>query len=127
MTKHQNDDCFTIETILRNLPEQDPFVVRWNFPLMEPATNLDPDDLKQPNAGRKKEFHPLEILAAIRHTSDSAPISIPAWANLSGASRSTIRDSYAPKLRAKGYIKTIGDGQNARHTITPSGLLAIQK
>ena len=63
-TKHEEDDAFVIEPILRNLPPVDPFVVRWNFPLMEAADDLNPEKLKQA-AGRKSENFPEDILALL--------------------------------------------------------------
>src|SRR5581483_10844775 len=47
MTRHQEDDCFTVESTLRNFPQVEPFVVRWEYPLMRPDTQLDPAKLKK--------------------------------------------------------------------------------
>lgn len=46
-TKHEVKDAFTVEMILRNHPPQEPFVVRWEFPLMVRDEELDPNRLKQ--------------------------------------------------------------------------------
>jgi RecA-family ATPase len=48
MTPHENDSCFVVDSILRNHPPINPFVVRWNYPLFERDTSLDPTALKQP-------------------------------------------------------------------------------
>ena len=55
LTKHkeEQDNAFTVDLILRNLPEQPPFVVAWNYPLMTLREDLNPDDLKQAR-GRKR-------------------------------------------------------------------------
>jgi hypothetical protein len=42
MTRHEEDDCYTIDAELRYLPRLSPFVVRWTFPLMTPDESLDP-------------------------------------------------------------------------------------
>jgi hypothetical protein len=48
LTKHTEDDCASLEAVLRNCPPMEPKVMRWNFPLMEEANELDPADLKKP-------------------------------------------------------------------------------
>jgi len=60
-TKHEADDAFTVEPILRNFPPVAPFAVRWDFPLMRPAMDLDPARLKKAG-GRKPEHAPAELL-----------------------------------------------------------------
>ena len=54
LTKHETEGAFTVDLILRNLPEQPSFVVRWDFPLMKVDSSLDPEDLKK-CGGRKRE------------------------------------------------------------------------
>ncbi len=46
-TKHQEENCYTVEMVLRNLPQNAPFVVEWQFPVMELRPDLDPASLKQ--------------------------------------------------------------------------------
>jgi hypothetical protein len=60
-TKHETDDAFTVEPILRNFAPVAPFVVRWEFPLMRPDDELDPAKLKQA-AGRKPTYLPDDLL-----------------------------------------------------------------
>ena len=60
-TRHEEQDAFTVESILRNFPPVDPFAVRWNFPLFELADELDPAKLKQAG-GRKAENAPDDLL-----------------------------------------------------------------
>lgn len=71
-TKHEEPDAFTIEPILRNFAPIDPFVVRWQFPLMQPATGLDPAKLKQAK-GRKPDFSPDDLLRLLPETGLSNP------------------------------------------------------
>jgi len=63
-TKHETDDAFVIEPILRNFAPVEPFAVRWEFPLMHPAEDLDPAKLKQAG-GRKTEHVPEKLLALL--------------------------------------------------------------
>lgn len=60
LTKHEIEGAYTVDSILRNLPELPPFVVQWRFPLMLPC-DLNPDNLKQ-IPGRKPDFSPNDIL-----------------------------------------------------------------
>lgn len=67
MTKHkeEQDHAYTVDLILRNLPEQEPFVVAWDWPLMTLREDLNPDDLKQVK-GRKKSFEDTDIIEILR-------------------------------------------------------------
>lgn len=56
MTPHKEGDGYlVVEHTLRSFPRIDPFVVRWNLPLFERESQLNPDDLKQPG-GRGVSF-----------------------------------------------------------------------
>jgi hypothetical protein len=46
-TKHEENDCFTVELTLRNHPPRKPFVVRWEYPLFATESTFDPTKLKQ--------------------------------------------------------------------------------
>jgi cobalamin biosynthesis Co2+ chelatase CbiK len=63
LTKHkeEQDRAFTVDLILRNFPEQESFVVAWNYPLMTQRDDLDPDDLKQVR-GRTRTHEPADLL-----------------------------------------------------------------
>ena len=54
LTPHEEPDCFTVTSILRNLPQLPEFVVEWDFPLMRVAGDLNPDALRRPQSKRKK-------------------------------------------------------------------------
>jgi len=64
-TRHEEDGSFVIEPTLRNLPPIEPFVVTWNFPMMERDPLLDPAKLKQV-AGRPKEHGSEDILRLLK-------------------------------------------------------------
>jgi hypothetical protein len=53
MTPHEEPDCFTVTSILRNLPRLPEFVVSWEFPLMRLAPELNPEALRRPQAKNK--------------------------------------------------------------------------
>lgn len=125
MTKHEEEDCYTIDTILRNLPEQPPFVVKWNYPLMIHEPYLDPENLKKA-VGRKNEFDETVILAAISENILSNPISITEWAEKVNVPRRTL-SNYAAKLRASGRIATLGEGNFSKQYITTKGKLFLER
>ena len=60
LTPHEEENCFTVSTIVRNLPQVPEFVVSWEYPLMRLANNLNPEALRRPQAKNKvcsdKEF-----------------------------------------------------------------------
>jgi hypothetical protein len=63
-TKHEADDAFTVEPILRNFAPVEPFAVRWEFPLMHRADDLDPAKLKQAG-GRPAKHRPQDLLVLL--------------------------------------------------------------
>jgi RecA-family ATPase len=54
ITPHEQDSAAVVEATLRNLPAPTPFVMRWSFPLMHLAPDLNPKKLRgQPGAKPK--------------------------------------------------------------------------
>lgn len=119
MTSHESQDCYTIETVLRNLPEQPPFVVRWQYPLMQIDEELDPERLKKA-AGRKKENELPTLLEFIKDTTPETAISTTEWASRANVARTTL-SGYLDEMRSKGFIATVGDGTSAKKCITELG------
>jgi len=60
LTPHEEENCFTVTSILRNLPQLPEFVVAWDYPRMRLAKDLNPEALRRPQAKNKvcsdKEF-----------------------------------------------------------------------
>lgn len=63
-TKHEADDAFTVEPILRNFAPVPPFAVRWQFPVMTRADDLDPAKLKKV-VGRTKTYTADKLLSVL--------------------------------------------------------------
>ena len=61
LTPHEEPNAFVAEATLRNFPAAQPFVLRWEYPLMEPAEGLDPRKLVG-KAGRKPVYTLTRIL-----------------------------------------------------------------
>ena len=53
LTPHEEEDCFTATTILRNLPALPEFVLSWDYPLMKLAVELNPESLRRPQTKNK--------------------------------------------------------------------------
>jgi len=68
LADHDQPNCFTASLNLRDFAPIDPFVVRFEFPIMVEAKGLDPNDLKKPaNAkGRPKNENEEAIVVAIK-------------------------------------------------------------
>jgi hypothetical protein len=63
LTEHtQEDKCYNVEMTLRNLPEQMPFVVQWQYPLMVLRPDLEPDDLDHQNDLTESQQYLLAVL-----------------------------------------------------------------
>jgi hypothetical protein len=67
LTRHEEDDAFTVEATLRNFKPLDPFVVRWVYPTMSVDGTLDPAQLRK-SGGRPSEHDPSELMRALPET-----------------------------------------------------------
>jgi hypothetical protein len=123
LRKHEVSECFSVDLVHRELPPVEPFVIGWDYPVMELRPDLDPGAMKKSGGGRKPAHDPKELLAAIADTTAGNPVSISAWAEAAGLKRQTLQN-YLPGFRAKGWISTAGHGNSARQYITAKGLQA---
>jgi RecA-family ATPase len=74
MTRHEQEDAFTMEFTLRCLPPIKPFVVRWQCPLFELDSELDPELLRQaPGKAGRKPTYSVDQLVACLSDSDELP------------------------------------------------------
>ena len=51
MTAHEAEDCYTVDSTLRNFAPVSPFVVKWDFPLFQMAEDEDPTAIKGGKGG----------------------------------------------------------------------------
>jgi hypothetical protein len=63
-TAHEEDNAFTVESLLRNFPPVKPFVVKWKWPAFHREENLDPANLKT-SAGRPSSYEPEQLLQCL--------------------------------------------------------------
>ena len=107
LTPHEEQDCFTVTSILRNLPQLPEFVVSWDFPLMRLAKDLNPDALRRPQAKNKvcsdKEF--VEVVLGSESRNYKAVIT-KAQDSLDMSEATTKR--YLSRLKEAGIISHSG-------------------
>lgn len=77
MTKHKDEDCYTVDLVLRNLAEQESFVVKWDYPVMRVECTKDPTKL-QDKGGAPKKADDDEVLELLR----GKPLSHAEWKKL---------------------------------------------
>jgi AAA domain len=92
-TKHEERDCFTVEMTLRNHPPQDPFVVKWEFPLFSVETLLDPTKLKQAGRPRDEETSAEKILELL-----DKPLATTTWQKLAYGELNVKRATFYRRL-----------------------------
>ena len=107
MTRHEEEDCFTVTSILRNLPQLPEFVVAWDYPLMRVASELNPEALRRPQS-KNKVCSDREFIEAVMTPEGRAFTSIvnEARAKLHMSRRTTA--VYLKRLSDKGLINSGG-------------------
>jgi RecA-family ATPase len=71
MTVHEESDCFSIDTTLRNLAPTKSFVVRWNYPMFVRDDEQDPQKLKgRPPMHDEKEI--LDVMSVVNGKTKTA-------------------------------------------------------
>jgi predicted transcriptional regulator len=120
LRKHEVEGCYRVDIVHRELAPVEPFVLGWNYPLMELRPDLNPEAMKKPKGGQAKKYDPEALCGTIVETTAENPISISAWAAKANITRQTLQ-GYLPGLRAKGWISTAGQGNTARQYLTEKG------
>lgn len=77
-TDHEEDDCYTVEPILRNFPPLARFVVEWNYPRFTRVNDLDPTKLKAPKGGAPQKCSDHDLLDLLK----SKPLFQHEWRDL---------------------------------------------
>jgi len=83
LTPHEEPDCFTVTSILRNLPRLPEFVLGWEFPLMRLAQGPEPGGLRRPQSKNKvcsdKDFMVKVLGDQAKASPTSSRMRIPIW------------------------------------------------
>jgi hypothetical protein len=92
-TNHEEEDCYTLEAILREFAPIPPLVLQWEAPVMNPRGDLDPAKLRQP--GKTKDtFTPRA--EAMQKVLQEAPEGQMGSAELILRSKAITGDSHSP-------------------------------
>jgi AAA domain len=109
MTRHEEEDCFTIEPTLRNLAPVKPFVMRWTHPVFKRAPDLDPEELRQQRKpGPATKFDVNQIVSALNGDTLSTPQLKKRVVEETGMSRSKFYELLIQAEKRKLLVK---DGQ----------------
>jgi hypothetical protein len=103
MTPHEENDCFTVDSTLRNLAPIKPFVVQWDYPLFVRQEELNPDRLKKRGPKGKPPEKLLDVLSQFNGTEPKDVIK--AMKDQHDVTRATV---YRMKdaLEERGLLKT---------------------
>lgn len=118
MTKHDEDDCLTLEATLRNCPPLDPKVLEFSkesFPCFEVRDDLDPNELKALGNRSNEQDDSKAIMLAILPTEAGKEIRYGDWktkAKNHGVSKKKF------ELRLESLVK---DGIVEKRAITGKG------
>ena len=125
-------DGYAVESILRTLPPQPPFAIRWQYPTFALADDLDPADLKQ-SAKATKPTPTAEQVLALFTTNTSEPraallsaVELRALFDLRGWNR-TAAPAVRDQLVAKGSLKVHHGAHNTKLTGLPPMVDAYTK
>ena len=107
MTKHEEDDCFTVEATLRDFPPVSSFVVGWDFPLMRRRQELNPEKLKKAKTGREREFDPADMVDLLRDQAMTTTEWQKACSTELGMSRSAFYATYKPEAERQKLVQCV--------------------
>lgn len=117
MTRHEDEDCYTVDLSLRNLPDQPSFVVKWDYPMMRIDTSKNPENL-QGREGRPRAIAVDAVLALLV----AGPLTHAEWRQRATAelevSASTFNRRLA-ELQQAGKVEKNGADQWQRKTDAP--------
>lgn len=101
LTEQTTPGCYTVECILRNLPQAQPFVVQWDYPVMVEREDLDPEDLKPAETAQPPTDEGVLSLLKER------PLTTGEWQWLAEANNISRATFYRVKaiLKERGYIQ----------------------
>ena len=107
LTAHEEENCYTVNTTLRNFPNIEPYVVEWEFPLFKRKNELDPKRLKR--YGQKlSDGMILKVLEKNSEGLTSVQIAEELSTKSCEASEGTIRNRIS-LLKRQGKIKSGGN------------------
>ena len=107
MTRHEEEDCFTVEATLRDFPPVSSFVVGWSFPMMQRREELNPEKLKKAKSGREREFEPADAVELLRERAMTTSEWQKACADELGMSKTSFYVTYKPEAERKKLVQCV--------------------
>lgn len=116
LTRHQEENRFVVEPVLRNFPPMPSFVVQWLHPLMSRDNGADPTELRGAKGGRPRKFEPESLAAILDVNSMSKKEWMSAAMNILGMSEATFK-RLASEAQSNGLVEK--NGNKFRRQLTP--------
>ena len=107
LTAHEEENCYTVHTILRNFPAIKPYVIEWDFPLFDRKNDLDARRLKR-HGQKLSDGMILKLLEASSEGLTSIQITEELSTKGCEASEGTIKNRIS-LLKRQGKIQSGGN------------------
>ena len=115
LTRHQEEDHYVVEPVLRNFPPVKPFVVRWLHPLMERDAGADATELRGAKGGRPKKFDAEGLVSIL----DVNPLTKKEWMEaaekIMGMSATSFKRLFA-EVCENGMVEKINNRYRRQNT-----------
>lgn len=131
-TALETPDAYAVESILRTLPPQPPFAIRWQYPAFSVADDLDPADLKQSARSTKPTPTAEQVLQLFSgdtskpRTALLSAVELRSMFDLRGWNR-TAAPAVRDRLVAQGSLKVHHGAHNVKLTGLPQVVDAYTK
>jgi hypothetical protein len=119
VTPHEEEDCFTVDMILRNFPPPGGFAIRWRYPRMVRDASLDPENLRQPQQKKKERPDVNTLFEKAMALFKDGPLKVGMFEDLVAPvaeTRARVRELRARLLTA-GYIAEREIRGDRRHEV----------
>lgn len=108
LTPHKEENCFTVDFVLRNFKPHPAVVVEWKWPLMDVRDGLSPTDLREP--GRPQEQRAATLVDVLREAGDLT------WSQLLKAS----------KMSESTFKRKLAEAEEDGNVVKRGGLYGVK-
>jgi RecA-family ATPase len=118
LTRHEEENAFSVDVTLRNFEQVKPFATRWKYPLMTRDNVLDPKKLKQPPKPEPK-YVVSQVLLALGSEWKTYTDWKEAAINQTGMGESTF-DRLRKQAEKMRSIEEFSEGKNKKYRLSKS-------
>ena len=111
ITRLQETDCYTVESVLRNFPQLQTFGVRWEYPLMVPDEAIDITQIHEP--GSAQTLARQDVLDVLR---DHGELTHGEWFAMVNQVRPTSLNTFRRRVAELKELGQITQGEGAKRT-----------